>query len=196
MMLIVCANLSNLLLARSGQPPKRNCDSHGAGGGRCRLIRQMLTESLALSFCGAVLGLLLAFAGTRALSLERSKYSASRTFKSMASRWDLHCSSRSLTGVIFGLRPRCKFRRLKLHDVLKDANRGSSRCRGHAWIRNGLVVSEIGLACVLLVGAGLLIRSFLRVMDVDLGFRPERAAALRIDPPFRLLISGTELFIR
>ena len=69
-----------------------------------------------------------------------------------------------------------------VHDSLKDANRGSSEGKSHNWIRAALVVSEIAFACVLLVGAGLLIRSFLRVLDVDLGFRPERAAALRIDP--------------
>jgi predicted permease len=86
-----------------------------------------------------------------------------------------------LTGLLFGLVPALQVRDLKLHDTLKDSNRGSSQGRGHAWIRGTLVVSEIGLACVLLVGAGLLIRSFLRVLDVDMGFRPERAAALRID---------------
>jgi predicted permease len=86
------------------------------------------------------------------------------------------------TGLLFGLVPALQVQDLKLHDTLKDSNRGSSQGRGHAWIRGALVVSEIGLACVLLVGAGLLIRSFLRVLDVDMGFRPERASALRIDP--------------
>ena len=78
--------------------------------------------------------------------------------------------------------PALQVREVKLHDALKDANRGSSGGRRHAWIRGALVVAEIGLACVLLVGAGLLIRSFLRVLEVDLGYRPERAAALRVDP--------------
>jgi predicted permease len=87
-----------------------------------------------------------------------------------------------LTGIVFGLFPAFQVPGLALQDVLKDSTRGSSQGRGHAWIRSTLVVSEIALACVLLVGAGLLIHSFLRVLDVDLGFRPERAAALRIDP--------------
>jgi predicted permease len=69
---------------------------------------------------------------------------------------------------------------------MQDASRGSSGGKQHAWIRDGLVVSELAFACILLVGAGLLIRSFLRVLDVNLGFRPERAAALRIDPSFRI----------
>ena len=69
-----------------------------------------------------------------------------------------------------------------LHDALKDTNRGSTAGRGRNLVRSALVVSEIAFACVLLVGAGLLIRSFLRVLDVNLGFRPERAAAMRVDP--------------
>jgi predicted permease len=72
-----------------------------------------------------------------------------------------------------------------LHDVLKDASRGSTGGRSHHWIRNGLVVSEIAFACVLLVAAGLLIRSFLRVLDVNMGFRPEHTIAIRVDPDSR-----------
>src|ERR1700719_584330 len=73
-----------------------------------------------------------------------------------------------------------------LREGIEDASRGSSGGKRHAWIRNGLVVAEIAFACTLLVGAGLLLRSFVRVMDVNLGYRPERAAALRVDPSFRL----------
>jgi predicted permease len=83
---------------------------------------------------------------------------------------------------MFGLVPALRVPSGALHDPLKDSNRGSSQGKGHTWIRSALVVSEIALACVLLVGAGLLMRSFLRVLDVSLGFRPERAAAIRIDP--------------
>jgi predicted permease len=86
------------------------------------------------------------------------------------------------TGLLFGLAPAWSASELTLHDALKDTSRGSSQGRSHAWVRSALVVAEISLACVLLAGAGLLIRSFLRVLDVNLGFHPERAAALRIDP--------------
>ena len=153
------------------------------GAGRGRLIGQMLTESLVLSCCGAAVGLLLAFVGTRAL--------AHLTSVSIPLLSDVRIDGSVLgftlvaalaTGLLFGLVPALQVQDLKLHDTLKDSNRGSSQGRGHAWIRGALVVSEIGLACVLLVGAGLLIRSFLRVLDVNMGFRPERAAALRIDP--------------
>jgi predicted permease len=73
-----------------------------------------------------------------------------------------------------------------LREGMQDGGRGSSGGKRHAWVRDGLVVSELAFACILLVGAGLLIRSFLRVLDVNLGFQPERAAALRIDPSFRM----------
>ena len=82
-------------------------------------------------------------------------------------------------------RPGCRrfrSRPWRSHDALKDTSRGSTEGKRHAWIRGTLVVSEIAFACVLLVGAGLLIRSFLRVLDVNLGFQPERAAAVRVDP--------------
>jgi predicted permease len=182
-MLIVCANLSNLLLARGAGRKKEIAIRTAMGAGRGRLIGQMLTESLLLSCCGAALGLLMAFVGTRAL--------AHLTSVSIPLLSDVRIDARVLgfalvaallTGLLFGLVPALHVQDLKLHDTLKDSNRGSRQGRGHAWIRGALVVSEIGLACVLLVGAGLLIRSFLRVLDVNMGFRPERAAALRIDP--------------
>ena len=182
-MLIVCANLSNLLLARGAGRKKEIAIRTAMGAGRGRLIGQMLTESLVLSCCGAALGLLLAFIGTRAL--------AHLTSVSIPLLSDVLIDGSVLgftlvaalaTGLLFGLVPALQVQDLKLHDTLKDSNRGSSQGRGHAWIRGALVVSEIGLACVLLVGAGLLIRSFLRVLEVNMGFVPERAAALRIDP--------------
>jgi predicted permease len=182
-MLIVCANLSNLLLARSASRQKEIAIRAALGAGKRRLIRQMLTESIVLSCCGATLGLFFAFLGTRVL--------AHLTSVSIPLLSDVHMDFSVvgftaliaiLTGVLFGLFPAFQVPSLKLHDTLKDANRGSSQGRSHAWIRSALVVSEVALACVLLVGAGLLIRSFLRVLDIDLGFHPERAAALRIDP--------------
>jgi predicted permease len=182
-MLIVCANLSNLLLARGATRQKEIAIRAALGAGKGRLIRQMLTESLMLSSGGALVGLVLAFVGTRVLSHLSSV--------SIPLLGEVHIDASVLgftlliavaTGLVFGLVPALHVRDVKLYDTLKDSTRGSSQGRGHGWIRNALVVSEIGLACVLLVGAGLLIRSFLRVLDVDMGFHPERAAAVRIDP--------------
>jgi predicted permease len=185
-MLIVCANLSNLQLARMGARQKEMAVRAALGAGRQRLVRQMLTESVALSCCGAALGLTLAVAGTRAL--------AHLNAFSIPLLGSVHIDGRGLgftllaavvTGVLFGLLPAIQAPRFAVQDALKESGRGSSGGRGHAWLRNGLVVSEIAFACVLLVGAGLLIRSFLRVLDVNLGFHPERAAALRVDPGTR-----------
>lgn len=182
-MLIVCANLSNLLLARGATRQKEIAVRAALGAGKWRLIQQMLTESILLACCGSLVGLALAVLGTRVLT--------HLTSVSIPLLADVRIDSSALaftvfttlvTGLIFGLLPALQVRDVKLHDTLKDANRGSSQGRGHAWIRNALVISEIGLACVLVVGAGLLIRSFLRVLDVDMGFHPEHAAAVRVDP--------------
>ena len=182
-MLIVCANLSNLQLARTAARQKEMAIRVALGAGRGRLIRQMLTESIVLSCCAAALGLGLAATGTRLLA-------GSDAF-SLPLRESVHIDLPALgftllmallTGLIFGLLPALQAPANAVHDSLKDSNRGSSEGARHHWIRSALVVCEVAFACVLLVGAGLLIRSFLRVLDVDLGFRPERAAAMRIDP--------------
>src|SRR5437016_7330160 len=88
----------------------------------------------------------------------------------------------ALIGLLFGFIPALQVPSISVHDSLKDTSRASTGSKRHTWIHGGLVVSEIALACVLLVGAGLLARSFLKVLEQNLGFQPERVAALRIDP--------------
>lgn len=186
-MLIVCANLSNLQLARLGKRQNEMAMRVALGAGRFRLLRQMLTESVTLSCCGAVFGLVLAVAGTRELAhlhafnlplLESVRIDGSALLFSLLAAF--------ASGVLFGLLPALRVTMLSLREGLQDSGRGSSGGKGHAWVRDGLVVCELAFACILLVGAGLLIRSFVRVLDVNPGFQPERAAALRIDPSFRL----------
>jgi predicted permease len=185
-MLIVCANLSNLQLARLGKRQKEMAMRAALGAGRFRLLRQMLTESVALSCCGAALGLLLAVAGTRAIAhLDAFNIPLLASVRLHGHAFGFTLLAAVLTGILFGLLPALKVRSFAVGEALKDGIRGSSGGPRHAWVRNGLVVSEIGFACTLLVGAGLLMRSFLRVLDVNLGFQPERAAALRVDPSFR-----------
>jgi predicted permease len=186
-MLIVCANLSNLQLARLGTRQKEMAMRAALGAGRFRLLRQMLTESVALSCCGAVLGLALAVGGTRALShLDAFNLPLLASIRIDGKALLFTLLAAVASGVMFGLLPAIRVGALSLREGLQDASRGSLGSKRHAWIREGLVVSEIAFACILLVGAGLLIRSFLRVLDVNLGFQPERVAALRIDPSFQI----------
>jgi predicted permease len=182
-MLIVCANLSNLLLARTAARQKEIAIRTALGAGRGRLIRQMLTESVVLSGCAAVFALILAVAGTRALSrLDAFAIPLLQNVRTDATALGFTLLVALVTGLIFGLMPALSTPAAALHDALKDTSRSSTAGKGRAWIRSALVVSEVAFACVLLVGAGLLIRSFLRVLDVNMGFRPERAAAVRVDP--------------
>ena len=186
-MLIVCANISHLQMARMGTRQKEMAIRAALGAGRFRLLRQVLTESITLSCCGAALGLLLAVAGTRGLS-----HLSAFNLPLLAS---VRVDSRTLaftllaavaSGVLFGLAPALQVPAYKLREGLQDTGRESTGSSRHSWFRDGLVVSQFALACVLLVGAALLLQSFMRVLAVDLGFQPERAAALRIDPSFKI----------
>jgi predicted permease len=186
-MLIVCANLSHLQMARMGTRKKEMAIRAALGAGRFRLLRQMLTESVTLSCCGAALGLLLAVVGTRALAhLNAFNLPLLESIQVDGKTLAFTLLAAVASGLLVGLAPALQVPEYKLVEGLQDAGRESSGSSRHGWFRDGLVVSEFALACVLLVGAALLIQSFLRVMDVNLGYQPERAAALRIDPSFRI----------
>jgi predicted permease len=182
-MLIVCANLSNLVLARATTRQKEMAIRAALGAGRRRLLRQMLTESLLLSVCGAAVGLALAAVGTRAIARMDA------VSLPLLGNVGLDMSAVAFTvllalaaGLAFGMAPALQSSETRVHDALKASGRSATDGRRGQWLRRTLVVSEIALACVLLVGSGLLIRSFLKVLDVDLGFRPESVVALRVDP--------------
>jgi predicted permease len=180
-MLIVCANLSNLLLARTATRQKEMSIRTALGAGRWRLIRQLLTESLVLTCCGALLGLVLAVIATRAMThLTAFNIPMLNRVQVDSTALGFTLLIAVITGVVVGLAPALQVSLIPLTASL--GQRGSSESQGQRWMRGVLVVSEIAFACVLLVGAGLLMHSFVRVLDVDLGFRPESAAALRIDP--------------
>jgi predicted permease len=181
-MLIVCANLSNLQLARMGARQRELAMRAALGAGRLRLLRQMFTESIALSCCGGVLGLALALAGTRAVGhLSAFNLPLLNSVRIDGNVLAFTLIAAVLTGILFGVLPALQAPTLEMQDALKEGGRGMSAGRGRAWLRNGLVVSEIAFASILLVGAGLLVRSFVRVLDVDLGFEPEHTAVLRVD---------------
>jgi predicted permease len=183
-MLIACANLSNLQLARMSSRQQELAIRIALGAGRRRVMQQLLTESLVLSGLGALFGLALAAEGTRIVShLQAFNIPLLGRVQLDATVFGFVASIAVITGLIFGLMPALQVPALSVQAALKEQTRGASDSRKHAWVRGALVVSEIAFACVLLVGAGLLIRSLLRVLDVQLGFQPERVATLRIDPP-------------
>jgi predicted permease len=136
-----------------------------------------------LSCCGALLGLALAAAGTSLVSqLDAFNIPLLARVQLDAAVCGFIVLVAVATGLIFGLMPALQVPAAAIHATLKENTRTASDSKRHGWIRGALVVSEVTLACVLLVGTGLLIRSLLRVLDVNLGFRPERVAELRIDP--------------
>ena len=181
-LLIVGVNLSNLLLARAAARSKEFAMRMALGAGRARLIRQLLTESLVLSIGGALLGLALAFIITIYLSHQGSialPLLSSVRVDGAALAWTILIAV--ATAVLFGFAPGLRISTGNLQDALKDAGPGMSAGRRHESMRAVLVISEVALACILLVGAGLLLRSFLRVLDVDLGFQPSHAAVIKVD---------------
>jgi predicted permease len=180
-LLIACVNLSNLLLARAAARSKEFAMRGALGASRGRIVRQLLTESLVLAGCGAVVGLMLASTlvswlghqGAIALPLLSTLH-----IDGAALGWTVLIAV--FAAVLFGLVPGLRMASGNLQESLKDAGPGASASRKHERIRAILVVSEVALACMLLVGAGLLLRSFMRVLDVDLGFQPDRAAAIKV----------------
>jgi predicted permease len=181
-LLIVCVNLSNLLLARAATRSKEFALRISLGAGRGRLMRQLLTESLVLSGGGALLGLGFAYAAVFYLAHEGSvalPLMSSVRVDGTALVWTVVLAL--VVGLLFGLAPGLKMSAGNLQESLKDSSPGTSNGRKHERMRSVLVISEVALACVLIVGAGLLLRSFLRVMNVDLGFRPEQTSAIKMD---------------
>ena len=181
-LLIVCVNLSNLMLARGAARGKEFAMRSALGAGRGRLVRQLLTESIVLSAIGALLGLGLAYGITFYLAHQGSialPLLSSVTVDGAALVWTLLITI--ATAVLFGLVPGLRMSHSNLQEALKDSGQGLSEGKKHETLRAALVISELALACVLLVGAGLLLHSFLRVLDVDLGFEPSRTAAIKVD---------------
>lgn len=181
-LLIVCVNLSNLMLSRAAARSKEFAMRSALGAGRGRLFRQLLTESLVLSAAGACIGLLLALGLTFYLRRQSSialPLLNSISVDGVALAWTV--LTLVAIAMVIGLAAAFKASSRNLQVALKDSGPGMSAGRTHERLRATLVVSEVALACVLLVGAGLLLRSFLRVLDVDLGFQPARASVIKVD---------------
>ncbi|HVF90071.1 MAG TPA: ABC transporter permease [Blastocatellia bacterium] len=189
-LLIACSNIANLLLARSMARRREFAVRTALGAGRVRLVRQLLTESLLLACVGGALGLLWSQWAVDLLiaAIPEAQMSSMPFLKGLSLDREVlafTCAVTLLTSILFGLAPAIQSSRLDLHSALKDGLRSSGGASRHR-LRNILVVSEIALALVLLIGAGLMIRSLLQLLHVDPGFDPNNLLTMRISlPPAR-----------
>jgi predicted permease len=191
LLLIACANVANLLLARSIRRSREFAIRAALGASHSRVIRQLLTESILLAGLGGALGLLLAFWGTKAVlgSLPSALPRASEV--SMDSSVLLFTLGVSLlAGILFGLAPSLKTSRVDLQEVLKEGGRGSSGVRHR--LQGIFVATEVALALVLLVGAGLMIRSLTSLWRVNPGFNPGHAITFSLSLPASPATSSAE----
>ena len=179
-LLIGCANVANLMLARATGRAREIAIRTALGGDRLRLVRQLLTESLLLAALGGALGLLVAVWGTSALGRLAALYlPRAREIAIDGPVLAFTAVLILVTGIAFGLFPALQASRPDLQDVLKDSAKGSAG-GGRTRMRAVLVVAEVAVALVLLAGAGLLLRSFQRLVAVDPGFDPERLLTMQV----------------
>jgi putative ABC transport system permease protein len=183
-LLIACANVANLLLAKAAGRQKEIAVRAALGASRVRLVRQFLTESVLLALMAGALGVALASWGVALL--------VSAATGNIPRAAEISVDGRVLgftiliavvTGVVFGLAPALQASKADLNDTLKDTSRGSGGGSRRARIRGALVVTEVALSVILLIGAGLLIRSFVRLQGVDAGFNPTHLLVANINLP-------------
>ncbi len=183
-LLIACANAANLLLARASARQREIAVRLALGAPRLRVIRQLITESLIMALAGGALGLALAFGGVRALvSLLPADFPRAH---------DIHVSGpvlgftfliSALTGILFGLAPALQASRTDPKTGLQQGGRSSTATRHQNRLRSALVVAEVSLASVLLIGAGLMLRTFLNLVHLDPGFRQDHVLTATLSLP-------------
>jgi len=185
LLLIGCGNVANLLLARATTREKEFAIRTALGATRGRLIRQLLVESLILALGGAVFGALFAWAGLKFLvaMMPQQIIPAEAVIRLNAPVLLFTLGVAVLTALIFGLVPAMKAARMDLNDPLRDAGKGQSGGFRHAKLRNAVVVLEVALSLTLLVGAGLLMRSFQALREVHLGFQSDHILVARLPLP-------------
>lgn len=183
-LLIACANVANLQLVRASTRETEIAVRTALGAGRWRIVRQVLVESVLLSVVGGVVGVLLAIWGV-ALLVRFGPHDLPRLSEVRVNGVVLAFTTLIAlgTGLLFGLAPAIAAARASLAGMLKESARGSSGSRASRRVRGGLVVGELALAMLLLVGAGLLVRSFSQLVSVDPGFHPDRVLTFDISAP-------------
>ena len=187
-LLIACANVANLLLVRGASRQKEIAIRLAMGASRWRLVRQLLTESVLLSLAGGALGLLVSVWGVRSLAR-----AIPDDFSKFIPGWHNLVINRTAfiftlivsvaTGLLFGLVPALQSTKTNFNEALKEGGKGSSGKASHNRARNVLVVSEIALSLVLLIGAGLMIRSFVELLRSDLGVNPTNVLTMEVSLP-------------
>jgi predicted permease len=184
-LLIACANVAGLLLARGSRRSAEFALRAAIGASRAKIIRQLLVESLVLSFCGGVAGVVLAFGLLRGMVRLMPLHIArmeGATIDGSVLVFVLVVSV--VTGLLFGVLPAWRMSHLEPVQALREGTRGVAGGRGQHRLHNGLVVAQTAIGLVLLVGAGLLIRSFVRILNVDPGFDPKHVLTARIGVSF------------
>jgi predicted permease len=203
-LLIACANVANLLLARASAREKELAIRTALGAGRARLIKQLLTESLLLASAGGLLGLGLAYWGVAALrAIVPANIPRMNEVRLDPAVLAFTFGVSLLAGTLFGLAPSLHITRADLRETLNESGRGTSAGGRSRFLRASLVVSELAISVLLLAGAGLLIRSFSRLLDVSPGFQTHHLLTMELSLPAKTYADGppvqkffTELMVR
>src|SRR5882672_6351172 len=183
-LLIACANFANLLLARAAERGREIVIRTALGAGRWRLIRQLLTESVLISLAGGAVGVLIAWWGTSLLVALKPENLPRLQEIGVDSRVFVFTFGLSLlTGVLFGLLPAWTASRAGVSESLKEGGRGATAGRSHQRVRSTFVVVELAIALVLLVGAGLLVKTFWKLRNVEPGFNSDHLLTMRVELP-------------
>jgi predicted permease len=183
-LLIACANAANLLLSRASARQRELSVRLAIGAPRGRILRQLLTESLLISFLGGVLGLALAFTGVKVLvSLLPAGFPRANDIHVSGPVFAFTFAISLITGVLFGMAPALQASRTDPKQGLQKGGRTTTATGHQSRLRSALVISEVSLACVLLIGAGLMLRSLLNQMHLDPGFKQEHLLTASVSLP-------------
>jgi putative ABC transport system permease protein len=193
-LLIACANVATLLLSRGASRSREIAIRTALGASRVRLVRQMLTESLVLALAGGVLGVLIALWGTNGLlSLAPQSIRLPQGVSVGAPVLAFLAAVCCITAVVFGAAPAFQISAISLQGGLQEGGRSGTPGRGRRRLQGIFVTAEFALALVLLVGAGLLVRSFGKLLDTDPGFRPERVLTMSVPLPARAYSKAAQI---
>jgi predicted permease len=183
LLLIACANVANLLLANAASRSKEIAVRAALGASRARVMRQLLTESAIPALTGGALGLLLAIVGVAAIT--RLLPQDFPRLREISMDWRVLAftlGASVLTGLLFGFAPALHISRTDVQEVVKESGRGTAGSARSSRLRHALIIAEVALSVVLLAGAGLLFRSFLRLQSVNTGFTPQQVLTAKLSP--------------